>query len=623
MVTTVAEPIVAHAGRTFRCVGAQVHDRGVTFRVWAPNHSSVRVVTGDGTLTRYVALERHRDDDAGFFSGRDEHGRAGDLYWYQLDGRLAPDPASRFQPNGVEGPSEVIDPQCYAWRAREWKRPPLHGRVIYELHIGTFTAEGTFSAASSRLAALAELGVNTIQLMPLGDFPGNRNWGYDGVMINAPARCYGTPDELRALIDAAHGHGLAVMVDIVYNHLGPCGNVLPLFSDRYFHSERGTMWGSSLNFDDADSAPVREFFLQNACAWFDEYRVDGLRLDAVHAIHDSLPVHLATEIAEIARARGGFVVAEDDRNDARLITPIEQGGWGIDGMWSDDFHHTIRVAVTGQHEAHLANYSGQMGEWVQTMREGWLYRGQYFRSWKRERGTPAAHLPPEKFVVCTSNHDQVGNRPLGERLGILVKPDVYRAISMLGCLVPYTPLLFMGQEWSARTPFPYFCDLPGDVGASMAQNRRNEFMHYGAAYSADVLARMPDPQAETTFQSAKLDWEERGRPGHAGVLALYRECLRLRAKHEIFQSAPRSQWNVETFGADGIVVAWRDSGREWRLIVSVVDGTSLQPPKQPGWERMLSSNEARFGGGEAVVDASPGAALWRMTGIPSSTDSTR
>src|SRR5688572_114559 len=253
-----------------------------------------------------------QEEERGFWSGRDEHGRAGDLYWYQLEGRLAPDPATRFQPRGVDGPSEVVDPHHYAWKTTSWTRPPLRGRVIYELHVGTFTPEGTFRAAVSRLAALADLGVNTIELMPLAEFAGDRNWGYDGVMIHAPARCYGTPEELRALIDAAHAHGIAVMVDAVYNHLGPRGNVLPLFSEHYFHTERGTLWGSSLNFDDADSAPVRDYFIQNACMWFDEYRVDGLRLDAVHAIHDSSTPHLAAEIAEAAHARGAFVVAEDE-----------------------------------------------------------------------------------------------------------------------------------------------------------------------------------------------------------------------------------------------------------------------------------------------------------------------
>lgn len=586
-----------------------MHGSGVTFRVWAPQNRRVRVVTGDGTSTRYLALDA---EEAGFFSGRDDEGRAGDLYWFQLEGALAPDPASRYQPRGVEGPSQVIDPRAYAWRTEPWERPPLRGRVIYELHVGTFTPEGTFAAAISRLDDLAALGVNTLELMPLGDFPGERNWGYDGVMIFAPARCYGTPDQLRSLVDAAHARGLAVMVDVVYNHLGPVGNVLPRFSDRYLRASRGTLWGASLNFDEADAAPVRQFFLQNACMWLDEYRIDGLRLDAVHAMHDSSTPHLAAEIAATARARGAFVVAEDERNEARLVAPAIEGGWGIDGLWADDFHHTMRVALTGQREAHFANYSGGLDEWVGALKEGWIYRGQFFPSWKRERGTPGAHLEPEKFVVCTSNHDQVGNRPHGERLNMLVGPAVYRAVSMLGCLLPYTPLLFMGQEWAASTPFPFFTDMPGEIGASIAQNRMNEFKHHGAAYAEEVLARMPDPQAETTFRSAKLNWSERERQPHAGVLALYCECLRLRAGHAIFQSAPRSQWHVENFGASGIVLTWQDPPHEWRLIFSVAPGTDLRPPDGHDWQTILSTNEERFGGTVPAVTMSPGAVLWRL-----------
>jgi maltooligosyltrehalose trehalohydrolase len=313
----------------------------------------------------------------------------------------------------------------------------------------------------------------------------------------------------------------------------------------------------------------------------------------------------------VAHARGAFIVAEDDRNDARLITPGEEGGWGLDGMWSDDFHHTMRVAVTGEREAHFANYTGTLDEWVQSLREGWLFSGQHFPSWKRARGTPAAHVPPERLVLCTSNHDQVGNRPLGDRLSMLVAPDVYRAVSMLGCLQPYTPLLFMGQEWAAQTPFPYFCDLPGDVGSSMAENRKNEFKHYGATYTADVLARMPDPQAESTFRFAKLDWGERERPMQSGVLALYRAALRLRAEHEIFQSAPRSEWAVEKQGTDAVAITWRDARCLWRMILSVAAGASLQPPEAQRWTLVLSSNEERFGGAEAAVASGPGAALWR------------
>jgi maltooligosyltrehalose trehalohydrolase len=403
-------------------------------------------------------------------------------------------------------------------------------------------------------------------------------------------------------------------MDVVYNLLGPCGNVLPRFSDRYFHGRRGTLWGASLNFDDADSGPVRQFFLQNACRWFDDYHADGLRLDAVHAIHDSSTPHLAAEIAAIAHARGAFVVAEDDRNENRIITPVDEGGWGIDGMWADDFHHTMRVAVTGQQEAHFANYSGRLEEWVETLREGWFYRGQFFPSWKRGRGTPAAHLPPEKFILCTSNHDQIGNRPHGERLSTLTAPEIYRAVSMLGCLLPYTPMLFMGQEWAASTPFPYFTDLPGEVGASMAQNRMNEFQHYGAAYPADVLARMPDPQAETTFRSAKLDWSERALPPHAGVMELYRECLRLRGTHAIFQSAPRSQWSVEERENAALALSWRDPPHDWRLIVSMADGIPLEPGDEGRWILVLSSNEKRFGGREANRTTGPGAGLWRRDG---------
>jgi maltooligosyltrehalose trehalohydrolase len=614
MVTLSLEPITAHPRLSFRPVGAHVHDGGVSFRVWAPKHSFVRVVTGDGTTTRYVTLEKEPGSAAGFFCGRDEHGRPGDLYWYQLDHQLAPDPASRFQPRGVEGPSQVINPHDYAWRAVAWKRPPLRGRVIYELHVGAFTPEGTFTAAISRLGDLADLGVNTIELMPLGDFPGGRNWGYDGVMIHAPARCYGTPDELRALIDAAHAYGLAVMVDVVYNHLGPCGNVMSQFSNHYFHLRQGTVWGAGLNFDGPEAGPVRQFFIQNACMWFDEYRVDGLRLDAVHAIHDESTPHLIAEIAAAAHLRGAFVVAEDERNDARIITPVEEGGWGVDGMWSDDFHHTMRVAVTGERAAHFVNYSGALNEWLETLREGWFYRGQFFPSWNRERGVPAAHLAPEKFILCISNHDQIGNRPLGDRLNDRVPPEVYRAVSVLGCLVPYTPLLFMGQEWAAGTSFPYFCDLPGNVGAMIAENRLNEFKHHGATHPPEMLARMPDPQAEATFRSAKLNWAERSSPAHANVLGLYRECLHLRAAHAVFQSAPRSQWSVDKI--DGaIALRWIDRRVEWLLIASVENGCALQSPDTHGWELMLASNEERFGGTEAKKLMGPGAALWRMRKI--------
>lgn len=605
MLTWSLEPMVATPARHFLPVGAQSSDEGVVFRAWAPAHSAVRVVTGAaGADTRYVSLER---DAAGFFTGRDEHGRPGDLYWFQLEDRLVPDPASRWQPQGVEGPSMVVAPAAYQWEAESWRRPGWRGRVIYELHVGTFTAVGTFRAAIERLDALAELGVNTIELMPVADFSGRWNWGYDGVMLFAPSRAYGSPDDLRALVDAAHVRGLAVVLDVVYNHLGPVGNVLAAYSEHYFHRSRSNPWGDSLNFDGPESAPVREFFLQNACGWLDEFRIDGLRLDAVHAIEDGSAVPIIAEIAAAARARGAFTIAEDERNDAKIVMPAAEGGWGVDAMWADDFHHTVRVAAAADRHAHFVNYRGGLDEWVATLRDGWLYHGQTYPSWRRPRGTDGSRLPPERFVYCISNHDQAGNRPMGDRLHEAVSPECYRAVSVFLCLCPYTPMLFMGQEWAASSPFPFFTDFPGELGGRMAGYRIKEFESRQAGYTPELLARMPNPQSEATVQSAKLRWEERKEPAHEGVLALYRECLRLRAAHAIFQNPPRTEWSVERVGDEAIALHWRNRKEEWLMIVSLKPGVhGYEASGGRGiWEVVLDSNERRFGGMREPDESTP------------------
>jgi maltooligosyltrehalose trehalohydrolase len=431
------------------------------------------------------------------------------------------------------------------------------------------------------------------------------------------------------------------VLDVVYNHLGPSGNVLPALAKNYFHPSAANLWGDALNFDGEGSAAVRQFFLQNACQWFDEFRVDGLRLDAVHAIEDKSEPHIIAQIAAAAHARGAFVIAEDERNDAAIITPAEQDGrsahaapnaksrgWGVDGMWSDDFHHVMRVALTGQREAHFANYTGATDEWIAALREGWFYRGQPFKGWQgRPRGTPANHLEPERFVFCISNHDQVGNRPLGDRLHAVISPAAYRAVSMLVCLSPYTPLIFMGQEWAANTPFPFFTDHPGEIGAKMRANRLREFQHYNATYDAATLERMPDPQAEATFRQAKLDWMERERPPQASVLALYRACLQLRAKHAIFQSPPRDAWQVDRVGDGLIGLRWHETTGDWLLLVTVADRTVsvagsnafVRNRDARRWRLVLGSEEERFGGGgvpraargETLALHGPAAALWR------------
>jgi maltooligosyltrehalose trehalohydrolase len=600
-------------------LGAHCTPDGVTYRVWAPEHRTVRVLQGsDGLVGQSVAMAREED---GYFVGHDPEAKAGDLYRFYLDESvMAPDPASRYQPFGVFGPSMIVDSHRYNWNCRSWLRPPMRGRVIYELHVGTFSKAGTFRGAIEHLDHLAELGVNTIELMPIHDFPGRWNWGYDGVMLYAPARCYGTPDDLRALVDAAHTRGLAVMLDVVFNHFGPTGNPLPVFSKRYFHDSRETVWGRSLNFDGPDSQHVRDFLTQNAFYWLDEFRFDGLRLDATHAITDESPQHLMAEIREGAHARGAFLIAEDERNEATIVSNGGEPGWGFDGVWADDFHHTVRVALTGDRDGHFGSFNGTLEEWIETLRHGWLYRGAIAPHLGKPRGTPCGDLPPERFVYCISNHDQVGNRALGERLNHLVSPEIYRAVSMLICLTPYTPMLFMGQEWSASSPFLYFTDHPGELGRNMARYRRQEFEKVGINRNTEMLARMPDPQEKTTFASSALRWDERDRPPHASCLALYRECLNLRARVPTFQNPRRETWRVEKVPAnryvlrDGLIralpaqpilaIRWSENSGDWLFLLNL-EGTAeivftnhpfTSPTGNRHWEAVILSNDFKFGG---------------------------
>ncbi|MDX2185867.1 MAG: malto-oligosyltrehalose trehalohydrolase [Opitutaceae bacterium] len=598
--------IDAGAGGLIEPVGANVVEGGVVYRVWAPEHRVIRTIVAneESATPRSLILT---EEGEGYFSGVDPEGKAGDLYHIDVDGQPLPDPASRYQPSGVDGPSQVIDPSLFAWQANGWSRPSLKGRVIYELHVGTFTKEGTFLAAIKRLDDLVELGVNTIELMPVADFAGSRNWGYDGVLLFAPARCYGTPEELRMLVDAAHLRGLAVVLDVVYNHLGAVGNVLHRYSKRYFHENQSNGWGQALNFDD-DATAVRRFFIQNACMWLDEYRFDGLRLDAVHAIEDRSARHILSEIASAAHARGAFVIGEDERNQVTVLSPASEGGWGFDAVWADDFHHTVRVALTHQKEAHFRSFEGSADEAVDTLRRGWLYEGQYCPHLDAPRGTVARHRPPEQFVHCITNHDQIGNRPLGDRLNAAVSPEAYRALSMLLCLSPYTPMLFMGQEWAASSPFVFFTDLPGEVGEKIAEGRKGEFERYGANYDAETLMQMPDPQDPSAFERSKLDWSEAQKSGHREVLALYKACLKLRAQEPLFQSPPRNRWSVQKVGEDVIGIRWTATEGDWLLLVglatgetSVTENIFVRNRRDRRWKRIIGSNDAVFGGGFPVA----------------------
>ena len=513
----------APTGQTVPRLGAVVRPDGTHFRVWAPETAKIELLLEQGGA---LSMPSSKEGYGTLFV---PHLGAGARYRYLLDGRGPfPDPASRRQPEGVHGPSEVVDPASFAWSDRRWPGVSLETLVVYEFHVGTFTEEGTFQAAARRLPALAELGVTAIELMPVAAFPGQRNWGYDGVALFAPASAYGSPDDLRALVDAAHALGIGVILDVVYNHLGPDGNYLGAFSRHYFDPSLHTPWGAALNFAGVASGPVREFFLENAAHWLREYHLDGLRLDATHAIEDRSARHLLAELARLGHALvpRRLVVAEDERNLSLLVA--ESPGYGLDAVWADDLHHQLRRRLAGDADGYFADFDGTAEDIAATLRRGFFYTGQLTRSTGRPRGTDPAGLPSERFIVSLQNHDQVGNRAFGDRLHHAIAPAAYRAGLALVLLAPETPLLFMGQEWAASTPFQYFTDHRPELARLVTEGRRREFAAFQGFREPEMRERIPDPQAESTFTNSKLRWDERTRPGHAEVLRLHQALLALR-----------------------------------------------------------------------------------------------
>ena len=576
-------------GRDLLPQGAEFVKGGVRFRVWAPEKMrvEVRIQPIGGGAVRTLALAR---EEGGYHAATDPQGRAGDRYQYVLDDAGPfPDPASRAQPDGVHGASLVVDPGAYVWGDTKWKCPPLRDLVIYEIHTGTFTPEGTFRALIGKLPYLRELGVNAIQIMPVADFPGGRNWGYDGVALYAPARCYGSPDDLRALVDAAHAHGIAVVLDVVYNHLGPDGNYLGAYSRFYFNETRHTPWGAALNFDGEHSAAVCEFFVSNATYWLDEFHFDGLRLDATHAILDESERHVLARIADSADKRAAFVIAEDERNLAMIVA---DDGHGIDAVYADDFCHTIQVALGDP--GYREDFDGSAAELADELLHGWHYRGKMSKHHGVPRGSECAHLPPSCFALCISNHDQVGNRAFGERLHQLTSPEAYRAASALLLLAPYTPMLFMGQEWGASTPFLYFTEHNEELGRLVTEGRRKEFARFPEFRDPEVARTIPDPQSAETFTKSKLEWSEITSEPHAALLALHRECLRLRASDRAFRPETREGWEVADIGA--MTVRLRGADCEWLIVAHLAAAPFTHRFSGGKWEAVFSTNESRFGG---------------------------
>ena len=587
-------------------MGAQVIDGGtVRFRVWAPASHVVEVelYPPPEGIVRH-AMEREGD---GVWSAEIST-PPGTLYRYRLNEEWGyPDPYSRSQPEGVHGPSQVVDPLTFRWTDGGWRGLDRESLVIYECHAGAYTPEGTFDALIGQLDELASLGVTALELMPVAEFPGRRNWGYDGVDLFAASSAYGGPEALRRLVDAAHDRGLGVILDVVYNHLGPDGNYLHAFSPDYFTDRYQTPWGDAVNFDGANSDRVRRFFIDNALFWLHEFHIDGLRLDATHAIFDESPKHILAELAEAVEAeappeRRALLIAENERNDLRLILPREASGYGLDGLWLDDFHHSIHVLLTGERQGYLGRFEGTAAEIARLLREGLLYQSP-----ASEGVDDASKLAASRLVYCLQNHDVVGNRALGDRLAQLTDLELYKAAYALLLLSPCTPLIFMGDEFAATTPFHFFSDHEGELGDRLAAGRREEFKEFWAGHDLSV---MPDPQSEATFAQSKLDLSEREKPRHDGVYCLFRELLRLRREDPVLREEDRSRVRTEAIGRDALAMERWAGGARRLLLVNFGESVRFDTGEQAWlgeaasvqWHPILSTAEARFAGPGAELE---------------------
>ena len=592
-------------------------DDGVRFRVHAPAATRVRVALYGGAAHGEHLMRR---DDQGLWELFVRGVRAGERYSYRVDNLPPrPDPASRFQPLDVHGPSEIVDPFAFRWTSTEWPGVVAPAElVVYELHVGTFTEAGTFRGAVERLPELRDLGITALELMPVADFAGDRNWGYDGVALFAPSRAYGRPDDLRLLVDRAHALGLAVLLDVVYNHLGPEGAYLPEFNPRYLTGRHSTPWGPAVNLDGPGCHMVRQFIIDNAAHWIREYRVDGLRFDATHALIDTSPTHLLRELADVVRTvaeRPIVLHAEDHRNLDGIVRTDVACGWGFDGVWADDFHHVVRRLAAGDEHGYYADYQGTTGELARTMRQGWLYTGETSRHLNTPRGTDPSVVPMNRFVVCIQNHDQIGNRALGERLNQQVDPPTWRAVSALLLTAPMTPLIFMGQEWAASTPFQFFTDLSPGLGALVTEGRRREFQYFPEFSTPDARERIPDPQSKRTFEGSKLKWEERREMPHAKSLALYRDLLALRRTEPALQAS--SETAARAFALDHDTIAVRRGARDhclWILVrlrgggsavLSELDEAKADASGQ--WELLRTTEDPVFACDPSPVHVTTGA----------------
>jgi maltooligosyltrehalose trehalohydrolase len=595
----------AHASMWELRFGARpVPDGGTQFRVRAPQAKSLELKVV-GPEPRMFPLKRAGE---GVFEAHLAEVGAGADYFYVIDGeRERPDPVSRFQPAGVHGPSRVVAPESFEWTDGEWKAVPLRDYVIYELHTGTFTPEGTFEAVMPKLAHLKSLGVTAVELMPVAEFPGGRNWGYDGAHLYAPQSTYGGPEGLKRLVDACHREGLAFVLDVVYNHLGPEGNYLgeylPVFSSLH-----KSPWGAGLNFDGADAKAVRRYFIDNALYWLTEFHVDALRLDAVHAIVDTSERHILREMAEEFRAqtlalgRRAFLIAESDLNDVRVIKAADEGGWGLHAQWSDDFHHSLHAMLTKTDRGYFSDF-GRLEDLAKAIQEGFVYSGQHSAFRGRCHGTPSVERPGEQFVVCIQNHDQIANGYWGDRLSRLLKLEQQKlAASILLCGTPNVPMLFMGEEWSERAPFLYFTShTDPELGRAVRRGRMEEYDSFvrEEGETESTLGGFSDPQSEMTFQRSKLDWESSRKSPHAEMLRYYRDLVAARRRHACLSNCDKGRTRVSfDEGRHWLTIERGDEGSAHALLACNLAGEAQAVPLAAGgaWRLALWSGEPCYGG---------------------------
>jgi maltooligosyltrehalose trehalohydrolase len=586
--------------KIIRPVGAHYSSGNCLFSVWAPLVKKVQLVLQGHKET--VELVK---DQEGYWQHELTDVAPGTKYMFVLDGELRrPDPASFSQPEGVHEWSEVVDHQAHQWGDKGWRAPALEDMIIYELHVGTFTPEGTFEAILNKLDHLSDLGVNAIEIMPIAQFPGSRNWGYDGVYPFAAQNSYGGVGKLKQLVDKCHQKNIAVILDVVYNHMGPEGNYLsdfgPYFTDKYH-----TPWGSSLNFDDAHSGPVRGFFLQNALSWLRDYHIDGLRLDAVHAILDNSPTHLLKELRmqvdELEKETGKryCLIAESDMNDVKVISSYSKGGYGLDGQWVDDFHHAVHTLTTGEKEGYYQDY-GEISHLAKTFKQGFIYDGIYSEFRKKRVGNRPEGVHPGQLVVCLQNHDQTGNRMLGERLSQLVSFEMLKLAVGTLLISPFVPMLFMGEEYGEGQPFLYFVShTDPDLVKAVQEGRRNEFKSF------DWGDEVPDPQSEETFNRSKLKWDYADDISKNVVFNFYKQLIQWR-KQGVFKAFRNN--TINSHEQDKLLMLWTGDDTDKLLAVLNFNHSEqkVEVPGGKGWTKILASSDEKWGGFSNIAESLPG-----------------